>query len=306
MANPVGQRGPPCMIADFQLCDLDPAFVGVHEGGLKRQSATAATNADLQGSVMLPSKSATELDIIRLAPNRRTAYGQQSLFSEAEMGRLALLSGLIFIVVAGSASAQTTLTATNAGFIQSGVLYQNGATGNFFTGNTAGAQHRSFLSFAVPASTTAFTSVVLNLESGTVNSGPNDLEVYDVTSTIGTDPAATVFTDLGSGVLFGTATGLTSDTTFQITLNPAGVAAVNSARGSTISFGFLNPPSTNTTGNDGVFALFGSTATRQLILTPTVTVPAPVPTMSEWAMILLGTIMAGGAALYVQRRQQSA
>ena len=31
---------------------------------------------------------------------------------------------------------------------------------------------------------------------------------------------------------------------------------------------------------------------------------APVPTMSEWAMILLGTILAGGAALYIQRRRQ--
>ncbi|HEY1071806.1 IPTL-CTERM sorting domain-containing protein [Brevundimonas sp.] len=30
--------------------------------------------------------------------------------------------------------------------------------------------------------------------------------------------------------------------------------------------------------------------------------PAPVPTMSEWAMILLGVMLAGGAALYIQRR----
>ena len=31
--------------------------------------------------------------------------------------------------------------------------------------------------------------------------------------------------------------------------------------------------------------------------------PAPVPTMSEWAMILFGLILAGGAALYIQRRR---
>lgn len=31
--------------------------------------------------------------------------------------------------------------------------------------------------------------------------------------------------------------------------------------------------------------------------------PAAVPTLSEWAMILLGTILAGGAALVIQRRQ---
>ncbi|WGM32184.1 hypothetical protein KKHFBJBL_02435 [Brevundimonas sp. NIBR11] len=31
---------------------------------------------------------------------------------------------------------------------------------------------------------------------------------------------------------------------------------------------------------------------------------APVPTMTEWAMILFGTMLAGGAALYIQRRRQ--
>jgi hypothetical protein len=32
---------------------------------------------------------------------------------------------------------------------------------------------------------------------------------------------------------------------------------------------------------------------------------APVPTMAEWAMILLGTMMAGGAALTLHRRRQA-
>lgn len=31
--------------------------------------------------------------------------------------------------------------------------------------------------------------------------------------------------------------------------------------------------------------------------------PAPVPTMAEWAMILLGVLLAGGAALTIQRRR---
>ncbi len=31
--------------------------------------------------------------------------------------------------------------------------------------------------------------------------------------------------------------------------------------------------------------------------------PATIPTLSEWAMILFGTVLAGGAALYIQRRQ---
>lgn len=32
-------------------------------------------------------------------------------------------------------------------------------------------------------------------------------------------------------------------------------------------------------------------------------VASPVPTLSEWAMILFGTVLAGGAALYLQRRR---
>lgn len=31
--------------------------------------------------------------------------------------------------------------------------------------------------------------------------------------------------------------------------------------------------------------------------------PAAVPTMSEWAMILLGLLLAGGAALMIQKRR---
>lgn len=34
--------------------------------------------------------------------------------------------------------------------------------------------------------------------------------------------------------------------------------------------------------------------------------PAPVPTLSEWAMILLAVLLAGGAALQLQRRRQTA
>ena len=38
-----------------------------------------------------------------------------------------------------------------------------------------------------------------------------------------------------------------------------------------------------------------------------VQVPAtPVPTLSEWALILLGVMLAGGAAIYIQRRQLAA
>ena len=37
---------------------------------------------------------------------------------------------------------------------------------------------------------------------------------------------------------------------------------------------------------------------------PAVAAPAAVPTLSEWAMILFGLMLAGGAAVLVQRRRQ--
>ncbi|WP_298162223.1 IPTL-CTERM sorting domain-containing protein [Brevundimonas sp.] len=43
-----------------------------------------------------------------------------------------------------------------------------------------------------------------------------------------------------------------------------------------------------------------------LVFTVTEVAAAPVPTMSEWMMILLGLMLAGGAALYIQRRQMTA
>lgn len=43
-----------------------------------------------------------------------------------------------------------------------------------------------------------------------------------------------------------------------------------------------------------------------LAFTVTEVAAAPVPTMSEWMMILFGLMLAGGAAFYIQRRQMMA
>ena len=47
-------------------------------------------------------------------------------------------------------------------------------------------------------------------------------------------------------------------------------------------------------------------ANRDLAFQVTQATVAAVPTMSEWAMILFGTVLAGGAALYLQRRRMQA
>ncbi len=54
----------------------------------------------------------------------------------------------------------------------------------------------------------------------------------------------------------------------------------------------------NSAGTDTTSA----TAATINTLTAATVAPAPVPTLSEWAMILLGLMLAGGAALHIQRR----
>ena len=59
---------------------------------------------------------------------------------------------------------------------------------------------------------------------------------------------------------------------------------------------FYDPATTNWIDNPSFDAVFSATF---------VAAAAPVPTMSEWAIIILGTMLAGGAALYIQRRKQA-
>lgn len=57
--------------------------------------------------------------------------------------------------------------------------------------------------------------------------------------------------------------------------------------------------SVSRSGGDGQFASITYTCAAAVV-------PTPVPTLSEWAMMLFGTILAGGAALYVQCRRFTA
>lgn len=53
----------------------------------------------------------------------------------------------------------------------------------------------------------------------------------------------------------------------------------------------------------GVTVSFTSNVSSTVTTSPPPAPPAPVPTLSEWAMILLGVVLAGGAALMIQRRR---
>jgi hypothetical protein len=95
-----------------------------------------------------------------------------------------------------------------------------------------------------------------------------------------------------SGTNLGAATGVSFGTT------PATIVGLPSNTAVTVNIpagtGAQNVTVTDAIGTSGA-------------LTYTYTVPAePVPTLSEWAMIILSLVLAGGAALYLQRQHQTA
>jgi len=211
----------------------------------------------------------------------------------------ALVGALSLVALPSAALAQTTVNSSRAAWVtQAGAVASRNMNSNSFTGVNDSNEYRSYISYAIPASTSAFTSAVIRVNVEGVSAGPNDLTVYDVSSDIATAMGTDLYADFGSGTVFGTITGLnTSGATVDITLNADGLSAVNAARGGEISFGFVSSP--NNSSIDGVFGLSTDITPRQLILTT----PATIPTLSEWAMILFGLSLAGGAALYIQRRQ---
>ncbi|WP_428152212.1 IPTL-CTERM sorting domain-containing protein [Brevundimonas sp.] len=137
--------------------------------------------------------------------------------------------------------------------------------------------------------------------------------VYEWTGDPQPYPTTVVWTGAPVSV---TATAITpvTFTTGGVVLDPAKIYV--------LAVRLANPAETGTYGQNeaGTYApgsrVFGNTTTlngggvsvRDLPFSATFTptVPAPVPTLSEWAMILLGLTLAGAAVLIVQQRRLSA
>ena len=205
----------------------------------------------------------------------------------------AAFAALFVLLSAGAVSAQTVGTATGGG---SSVI----ADGQQFVGQrivapSAGLQLQSF---TLPLSRTTATFSVLP-------------RVYEVTAggptSIGALTVSTVWTGAATSV---TNTGVAQDYTFTpgITLDPAKVymiAGVQATPGESGSFYFA-AADTYVPGNfayqDGGGIVRGGGLDMGFSAT---FAPAPVmvPTLSEWAMIGFGLLLAGGAVLMIQRRR---
>ena len=67
--------------------------------------------------------------------------------------------------------------------------------------------------------------------------------------------------------------------------------------------GFFNPVSGEGQCGGPSCATFSGGTPLRTVVSGQVTTVRPIPTMSEWAMILLGVALAGGAVLMIQRRR---
>jgi len=179
--------------------------------------------------------------------------------------------------------------------------------GNHYVGAEVGTTYRGGVLFTIPAGQTVLAAE-LALDAKNVPDGPNTLEIYEVTASgavlIASGGGVATYTDLGDGPQYASVPGVTSNLSLSINLDATAIAAINAAQGGQFAVGLVNANATNTASTDGIFGGGLSTDIRDLVLTRAG--PAPVPTLSDWAMILFGLILAGGAAVYIQRREMAA
>lgn len=186
---------------------------------------------------------------------------------------LALTLGLT--LAAGSALAQTV------DYQFSGTFSQGMATGDYSG------------TFTYDTGSDTVTAAAVTVEAGTDNMGvARTARTYNVVTASGPDYFLVTTAPLGSGNRVFQMQFVTSD------LNSATPAA--SAVLDTVCF------NAGCTGSIGYGTTVSSDDPPISLNEAAVVTPPAIPTMSEWAMIFFGVLLAGGAALYIQRRQLAA
>jgi hypothetical protein len=158
-----------------------------------------------------------------------------------------LLVSVLVLIPAGPASATTAvLDATDSGMWRA-TGFHNPAVNNYCVGVDCGPETlRNYFTFSVPPSAT-ITSATLSLVNPQGGSGTmRPYTLYDVSTsaaaldadTAGGPAGVAVYDDLGTGTVLGSVTPANFATSpVDVPLNAAGVTALNTARGETISLG---------------------------------------------------------------------
>ncbi|WP_031500184.1 hypothetical protein [Bryobacter aggregatus] len=216
--------------------------------------------------------------------------------------RLLVLS--LFLAASTVSAATITIDATASGFYQStgSAMAGNYATGWYAVGSS---EMRGFFLFDLAGVTGSIVSAQLHVSSGNGSTtgyfspDPSEtLELYDVSTMAATlqlgKGGASVFDDLGTGLMLGSATLSHLIPTFiNIELNGAGLSYLNSNLGP-VAFGAAITTLTRGSENEAIFNSTNASLTRQLILVvedgpnPLIPDPAAVP---EPATLWLGLFL---------------
>jgi len=151
--------------------------------------------------------------------------------------------------VAVLACAQTVVNINDRGWYSSAGAHNPG-NNNTFTGQIGTTVYRSYFRFSIPASLTCITSATLELELENHYSAPlaHDLTLHDVSAvnvplldtTNGSGSGTAIHTDLGSGTVYGTETGIVNGdigTVFSFALPSAALTDIAAAAGSDFAVG---------------------------------------------------------------------
>lgn len=203
------------------------------------------------------------------------------------------------LVTFSTSQSQFTSGIDNQGW-WSDVHTNSDGNSNYFTG----IERRGFFTFDLSSlgASDNITSATLNLRRGTsgFNEATEDVGFFDVTTAAATlnnnnGVNATIYADLGSGVSYGTFTvSGTEDqeAVLSFTLNDAGVAAVNAAKGQFLSIG---ADLLTQNGNDWIFGSTNGTLDPQDLVLNIEPAQAPVPepaTLTIWSLGALGCAVA--------------
>lgn len=177
----------------------------------------------------------------------------------------------------------STFSGTGAGTLGSSDLFIN--SGSIYavinTQSQATINCDLYQDVVIPAGATAASLTMRYALTGSNTANGTETRQIDVTTT--------------SGLVLVNIQPVVSRTTTRAFAPLAAPLDLSAFAGQTIR---LRARVSNTTINSGSANVIGL---DDVVLN--VTVPEPVPTLSEWAMILVGLLMAGGAVLVLHRRQ---
>jgi len=177
--------------------------------------------------------------------------------------------------------AETAVNAVDSGWIQSNGSHTS-TNNNYLVGlQTGPVEFRDYATFTLSPWTPTIISAELRLFNPVIGySSPDPTETYtlfdvsataaalDTTRLVGDATGITIFNDLGTGTIYGTRSVSAADNnaTVAIVLNADAIAALNAARGATISFGGALTTLAGTAAQTMFGGSSGALGTVQLIL----------------------------------------